>query len=81
MAISRELHRSIAQEADPHSRNFAAAEEEHLDHGHMVEPGHNHTQVAGVGKHLAEDTVQLAEPENPAATGLVVHTFVAPDRD
>ena len=73
------LHRNIDQEegTDPHSR-MLAEEEEHLDHSHTVELGHTHMQVAGVGKPLAEDTVQLGKPENLAATGVTGHTFVAP---
>lgn len=74
--ISRVSHRNIAQEQgpDPHSRTLVE-EEEHLDHSHTVELGHTHKQVVGVGRHLAEDTVQLGEPENlAAATGVVAHT-------
>ena len=68
--------RNIAQEQgpDPHSRTLG--EEEHSDHSHMVELGHIHKQVAGVGRHLAEDTVQLGEPENLAATRVVAHTYL-----
>lgn len=57
------------------------ATEEHLDHSRMVELGHIHMQVAGVGRHLAEDTLQLGESENLAPTAVVAHTFVAPDGD
>lgn len=55
-------------------------EGEHLDHSHKVELGHTHMQVVGVGRHLVEDTLQLGEPEDLAATGMVAHTFV-PDGD
>lgn len=47
----------------------------------MVKLGHTHMQVAGVSRHLAEDTVPPGEPENLAATGVVAHRFVAPDGD
>lgn len=74
ITISRDSHRNIAQDqaADPHSRTLAE-EEEHLDHSHMLELGRTHMQVAGVGRYLAEDTVQLGVPENLAETGVVAH--------
>ena len=77
ITISRDPHRNIAQEQgpDPHSRTLG--EGEHLDHSHMVELGHTHMQVVGVGRYLAEDTVQLGEPENlAAATGVVARTYL-----
>lgn len=33
-------------------------------------------QVVAVGRHLAEDTVQLGQPENLAAIGVVAHIFL-----
>lgn len=60
--ISRDPRRNIAQEEGPDPRNRTLAEEEHLDHSHTVEPGRTHIQVAGVGRYLAGDTVQLVEP-------------------
>lgn len=55
-----------------------AEEEEYLDHSHTVVLGHIHMQEAGVGRPLVEDTVQLEEPENLAATEGTGHIFVAP---
>ena len=71
VTASRDLHHSIAQEeeADPRSRILAG--EEHWDRSHMVELGHTHTQVVGVDRHLAEDTVRLVEPGSLAATEAV----------
>lgn len=76
ITFSRDSHHNIAQEQgpDPHSRT--PGEEEHLDHSHMVELGHTHMQVVGVGRHLAEDTVQLEEPEDLDATGVVAHIYL-----
>ena len=37
-------------------------------------------QVAGVGKYPAEDTVLPEESENLAATAVIAHTLVSPDR-
>ena len=59
---------------DPHSRTLE--EEEHLDHSRMGELGHTHMQVAEAGRYLAEDTVQVGEPEHLDSTGMVAHTFV-----
>ena len=52
-----------------------------MDHSHTVELGHTHMQVAGGGRPPVEDTVQLRELGNLAATGVVAHTFVAPVGD
>lgn len=80
--VNRVPHRKIAleEEADPHSR-MLAEEEDHSDHSHTAELGHTHIQVVGVGRHLAEDTVQLDQPEDLAATAVFAHKFVARDGD
>ena len=73
ITISRDSHRNIAQEEGPDHHSRTLAEEEHLDHSHMGEPGRTHMQVAGVGRYPVGDTVLLGEPENLAATGVVAH--------
>ena len=76
MTASRDFHRNIAQdqeEEDPRSHTLAA--EERLDRSHTVGLGRTHTQVAGVDRLLAEDTVRLAKPGNLVATGAVARTL------
>ena len=81
IATSRDLHRNIAQEAEAEAeaeadlRSRMLVGEEHLDRSHRAGLAHTHTKVAGVGRHLAEDTVRLEEPENLAAIGVAARTL------
>lgn len=71
VTASKDLHHNTAREEEADLRSHILAGEEHSDRSHTVELGHTHTQVVGMDRHLAEDTVHLVEPESLVATGAV----------